>query len=459
MIRRVLILLSYAVTMAAVLVATVMLVELGQGYSYDFKTRQFYINGLLSLTSSPSSATLYINGKPTRHSTPYRSTLKTGTYNLELRKPGFHTWSKQVDITPFQVLSLDAVFLVPNSIPETNLTTNQTASGLVASHDRRHFAYIASDSLPGVWVINGDHGPGLKIYTPTPASEDHSAETVKEVTWSSDNSHLLIHGDIGGASVYTLVSSSGGTPTNLSDIFKLDLTGLEFSPYDWRELYWNSADGLRRLNAGDKTTSAVLAEKVSGFNFAGDKIVYVHTTALGKSVWSMDRSGNNQKQLIESLAESSSYQVDYMNYRGLDALGVLPAGSSVATLYLDIFSANPVSKVVSKDASKISFSDNGRYLGFYNSNGFGTYDLEKNVILLSSKTSPLNCFNWFDNAHVVLCRQNEVDVAELDGANLTKVADIAPGASAYGYGDLKHIYSIGPVQGASSVVFSAQIKQ
>lgn len=462
MIRRILIPISYALTLAIVLAGTIMLVELGQGYSYDIKTGQFYINGLLSLVSSPSSANLIINGKATRHNTPYRSTLKTGTYNLELRKNGFHSWSKQVDILPFQVLSLELVFLIPNDIVKTNITPNQTATNLASSRDRRHFAYTAMDpstSTPSVWVVNGDRGPGSKIYSASGATESLPAESIVGAVWSADNSHLLVHSDVGGAQVYNLVSSSGGAPINLTDLFKLDLSGLMFSPYDWRELYWNSPDGLRRLNAGDKTASAVLADKVSGFAFAGDRILYVRTTPLGKSVWSMDRAGNNQKQLIESLADSGSYQLTYANYRGLDALAVLPAGTSIATLYLDIFSANPVSKVVSKSASQISFSDNSRYLAFSSNNGFGTYDLEKNTILLTPKVGPLDCLGWFDNYHFVVCKQNEVYIAEIDGANMTKIADIAPGAAAYGYGDLKRIFSIGLVQKSPSAVFSAQVKQ
>jgi hypothetical protein len=461
MIRRILIPISYALTLAVVLTGTIMLVELGQGYSYDLKSGQFYINGLLSLVSSPSSANLIINGKATRHNTPYRNTLKTGTYNIELRKRGFHSWSKQVDILPFQVLSLELVFLVPTNIVKNDLTPNQTATHLVASRDRRHFAYRVVDpttSIESVWVVNGNRGPGSKVYSASPATEARGAEAIAEVAWAADSSHILVRSDAGGTPIYSLVSASGGSPVNLTDLFKLDLSGLQFSPYDWRELYWNSGGSLRRMNAGDRTVSAVLTDKVSGFSFAGDRILYVRATPLGKSLWSMDRSGNNQKQLIESLADSGSYQLSYANYRGLDALAVLPEGTATVTLYLDIFSANPVSKVVSKSASRISFSENSRYLAFSSDSGFGTYDLEKNTILLAPKVAS-SCLNWFDNYHFVLCRQNQVYITELDGANMTKIADIAPGSPAYGYGDMKRIISVGPVQKAPSVVFSAQVKQ
>lgn len=457
MVRRILILISYAASLAVVLVGTVLLVEYGQGYGYDFKSGQFYINGLLSLVSSPASATLFIDGKVTHRLTPYHSTLKTGSFNLELRKDGFRTWSKKIDVLPFQVTSLDTVFLIPNTIPTISLTPNQTAINLVASRDRRHFAFIAGEAR-SVWVVGAEHDPVTKVYTPAAATADHPAETIVAVSWSADSSHLLVRGDVGGAVVYNLVSAGGGAPTNLSDLYKLDLTGLEFSSYDWRELYWSSAEGLRKLNLADKTVSAVLADKVSGFAFAGDRIVYVHTTPLGKAIWSMDRAGNNQKQLIEALADSASYELVYVNH-GVDALAVLPQGSAIATLYLDIYSANPVSKVVSKNAERISFSDNGRFLAFSNIDGFGVYDIEKNTLLKSGKIDHVSCFRWFDSAHAVICRPNEVDIVELDGANLTKVADMIPGSTAYGFGDQRHVYGIGPMQGASSVVFSALVKQ
>ncbi len=458
MIRRIIILISYAASLIIVLCGTIVLAEITQGYVYDFRSGQFGINGYLSLTSTPSSASLFINGKFSRHSTPYRNTLKTGGYNLELRKTGYRTWSKQVDVTSFGVLQFDRIFLVPNTIQRTNLTPGQKPSGLVASNDRMHFSYLATDSTPEVWVVGSDPASRVKVFVASAASADHPAETIQSVSWSADNSHLLVRSDIGGTAVYNLVGATGGSPTNLSDIFKLDLSGLEFSSYDWRQLYWNSGGDLRRLNVNDRTSSVALADKVSGFTFAGDRIIYVHTTALGKSIWSMDRSGNNQKQLIESLVESSSYQLAYANYSGLDALGVLPVGSGVATLYLDIFSTNPVAKVVSKNTNQIKFSDNRQYLGFYNAAGFGTYDLATNTVLLAPKTGPLSCFSWFDRAHVVLCRPGEVDVAELDGANLTKVSDAIAGSMSYGNGDLRHVYTIGPLDVTPAGVVSAQIK-
>lgn len=460
MIKRLLILLSYAVVAVAVLITTIILVELGQGYTYNFKTNQFSINGLLALGTSPSGANLYINNRYTHRKTPYRSTMPTGTYDVELRADGYRTWRKQIDILPYQVTILNSIFLLPNTITPIRVTPNQTVSGLIASTDRKHFAYFTPEPAPALWVLNPDSKQGTKIYTPKTASADHPAEQMLDATWSDDNSHMLVRSTIGAATVYNLVSASGGSPTDLTSVFKFDLTGLRFSSYDWHELYWNSPEGLRKINVNDRTVSAVLASQVSNFTFAGNnRIIYVQTTPQGKSVWSMDHNGNNAKRLIESLSESGSYELIYANHNR-DMLAVLPQSSATATLYLDIFSSTPTSKVIAHGVSHISFSDDGRYLAFYNGDGFGTYDVERNMLTSAKQGSnSLSCLTWFDPAHVVICRNGEADLVELDGSNLTTIAPIVSGTTAYGSFDQRFIYTVSNISGQPASVYSSQVRK
>lgn len=460
MIQRLIILFSYIVMGVAIIIGTIILVEYGQGYSYDFSSGKFSLNGLVVLQSNPTGAAVYINGHQIHRKTPYRDTLKTGTYNLELRRDGYRTWTKQVDIQPYQVSLLDSIFLVPTTIKTDNVTPNQPVASLIASRDRRHFAYITGDPVPALWVINPDSKQGTKVYSPQAATADHPAETLVDASWSEDGSHLLVHGQIGSTQQYTLVGAGGGTPTNLTDLFKFDFSGLRFSSYDWHELYWNSPSGLRKINVGAKTASAVLASGVSAYTFGPNRILYIQTTPTGKSLWSEDFSGGNQKELIESLAENASYQLEYASYAGHDLLAVLPAQTATVTVYSDIFSPTPTAKVISKSAQRISFSANGRYLAYFNSTGFGTYDVDQAGFLFTKEApGSLTCLTWFDNAHVVVCHGQEAELVELDGANSTPIAPIVPGTPVFGSLDLRHIYTIEvPASGTPPAIYDSSVK-
>jgi hypothetical protein len=452
MLRRFISLFSYVLLGVAIISATIILVAVGEGYSYDFRTNQFVLNGLLVIDTAPVSGTVYIDGKTTHHSAPYRTTLRSGEYDVEIQHDGYTTWRKHVLIQPSEVTDLSAVLLIPTTLTSDPVAPAANIAGLFPSLDRKHLAYVASDTDQAVWVVNADHKQATKVYVPPVATADKPASTVTSVAWSADGSHLLLASTATTGTTYLLVAASGGPVTDISDLFKFNLAGIHFSNYDWHELYWASPEGLRKLNVDAKTVSVPLADKVSAYSFAGDHIIYIQSTSLGQAVYSMDRSGNDKKLLVESIAESDSYDLSYANYRGRDLLAIVPKQSTTATLYLDIYGSTPTSVVVSKSADHVLFSDDGRYLAFYSSAGFGSYDIERTQLALSSRSlGAISSFNWLDNYHVLLGVGDNVAIAEADGENVTNLVKIPTGTLVTTAGDPRHVATLGAVAGANQL--------
>lgn len=459
--KRALIILSYLLLAVVVVAATIVLVAVGKGYSYDFKTGRVSLKGLLVLNSTPQAATVLVNDQEIRRRTPYRATMEAGLYNVEVRKDGFRPWQKRLVINPSGVTFIPYALLVPQEIKATTLISNRSVSQLAATRDRRHFAYVTTGPDAGVWTLNFDRREGTKRYSPKPASPDQPAEVIESVTWADDGSRLLVKSVVGATPAYTLVSTNGGPAAlNLTELFRFDFSGLTFNPKNSRELYWTSPEGLRRLDVEARTVSAVLAEKVSAFTFAGDRILYVQTTALGKTVWSMDGAGRDPKRLIESLAESPSYELAYVNVRDKDYLAVLPHQAGTATVYIDIFSATPTAKVVSKAAQHITFSDDGRYLAFYSADGFGSYDTEKDIVR-ATEANNLTHLSWYDGSHVLVNRQGQLQLAEFDGANMNDITKVGPAVPAYSTNDQRFIVTLRPGAGeaAGFEITAAEIKR
>jgi hypothetical protein len=450
MLRRILIITSYLVVTIAIVITTIVLVAYGQGYSYNFRTRSFNLNGLLVLESSPQGADIAINGRDIHRKTPYRATMEAGEYDIEVKRAGYRPWHKKVRIKASEVTAVPAIVFVPDNLKTEVLTSEDTVTNFVASKDHRNFAYITAGANHGVWLMSPDRKQGTKIYTPRPAAGDVAAEVVTNVTWSDDASHLLLRTQLGSVVNYLIIPTGGGTAINLTDLFKFDLAGMQFNPSDWRELYWISPEGLRRINVEAQTVTAVLVDKISAFTFAGDRLVYVQSTPLGKTLWSSDKSGKDPKRLIESLAESDIYQMQYANYRGKDFLAVLPQKASTVTIYSDIFSATPVAKILSKSASQIGFNENGRYLAFYSPTEFGTYDTDKDVIATTSFDGPLAQATWFDPAHLIISRAGLIELIDYDGANRIKLGD-GRGA-AFGTNDQRRVLWMSGPDGALRLV-------
>jgi hypothetical protein len=110
-----------------------------------------------------------------------------------------------------------------------------------------------------------NNGKPVKLYTPKPATDGSGAEVLANVVWSDDASHLLIVSTMDGQPVHRLAAAGGGEPENLTDRYKFNFTGLKFSGSNWRQLYWISPEGLRRVDVDNQTVSSVLADNVTQF--------------------------------------------------------------------------------------------------------------------------------------------------------------------------------------------------
>jgi hypothetical protein len=450
MLRRVLISIGWTALTVVVVGLTFALVAYGNDYAYDFQTHRIIQKGHVIISSLPSGINVTADGKQLHKRTPYQSAYKVGTHTFELAKEGFVTWKKTIQVVAGQVSLAKYVILVPNKPQQTTLDTHPGIVAQAISKDHRHLAYIASSPDGwGLYTLDLGNAKPVKLYTPKAATPTAPAEVLRDVSWSDDASHLLIVSSVGPQTVHRLAAAGGGEPVNLTDQYKFDFTGIRFSGGNWRQLYWISPDGLRRLDVDAQTVSAVLADKVSQFWVTPDRVLYVQQTDLGRSLWSLDRSLHHQ-ELIQALAESDSYAVSYAQFRGEDELTVVPAKTGVGTLYSGIFGDTPVAKTVAKGVNGAYFAPDGHLAAFTGSNSIVTYDLEQStlnsryVAYQIAGQDGLAALTWFDNFHLLTTRGGHIYWSEFDGANAVDLGVSAGVLPAYGSGDLKNVVYFQP---------------
>lgn len=454
MLRKIFIPIGYILLSAFLILATVALVFISRGYGYDFQHKRVIYNGLVVINSFPTGATVMVNGKVAKQKTPFRSSLESRDYDFEVFKAGYRAWRKRLNIPASGVTWAQYILLFPNDLkPQPISAVSGGVTSLFATRDHRHVGFLTAGTDPGLWVLSGDEKTATKVYTPKVVTPELPAETIDQPVYSEDGSHIMFHSTQADKSSYQVVSVSGGQPVNLTEQFGFNFTNLKFNPTNWRELFWVSPEGLRRLDVEAKTATLLVPGAVAGFTFAGDRLFSVTPTALGKSVISLDRSGHRQ-EVVQSLAESDSYQMLYSNFQGKDYLAVLPSKTGTVTLFSDIFSSNPVAKVVSKSANQISFNDDGRYLAFYTPNEFGSYDIEHDHLSGQVKLAGnLSYFGWFDNYHLLINSSGKLELTEYDGVN-TVVLDeaAAPGSAAFGSADARRMLWLGQGKAKDEIV-------
>jgi len=86
------------------------------GYNIDFRSFKIYNTGIIYLKSQPAGASVYINGKLSKDTTPTRiEELKPGPYSVEVRREGFYPWQKELVVRPNMVTKAEEIVLFPLS--------------------------------------------------------------------------------------------------------------------------------------------------------------------------------------------------------------------------------------------------------------------------------------------------------------------------------------------------------
>lgn len=128
-----------------------------RGYRLNFKTFKFVPNGILVLKSEPDGASVYINGE-LKGATNTTISLSPGSYDVEIKKEGFLTWSKRLKIEKEVVTQATASLF--KTLPALSPTTFSGALKPTISEDNSKIAYIIPQGAnidptdSGLWVID-----------------------------------------------------------------------------------------------------------------------------------------------------------------------------------------------------------------------------------------------------------------------------------------------------------------
>jgi len=178
--------------------ATVAVILWGRGYRPDFKGNTLKSTGLLSATSDPIGAQVYIEGK-LKTATNNPINLDPGWYTVKIAQEGYIPWEKKLRLQGEVVTRTDA-FLFPTS-PSLSPLTNTGILSPLLSPDGTKIAYVIpqrndgiTSKKAGLWVyelaektLGFNRDPRqLQIYDP---AFNFSQSTF---SWSPDSTQLMV---------------------------------------------------------------------------------------------------------------------------------------------------------------------------------------------------------------------------------------------------------------------------
>lgn len=405
--------------LGAVIVAlgTFALIAYGNGYTYDLKSRRLVHKGLLIVSTTPGSARLSINGKNAKGGTPYRNTYEAGRYSLEITKDGYRSWQKFVDVVAAQASLVQYVILLPQHLQVGTAASFPAISQTLASRDHsRQALVVPSSAQAGVWWLDTQSKQQTRVYQTSLDASGQPTERLEVLGWSNDAGHLLLRRTGSDAKVNLLVVAANGNdpPINLTDTLQQPFTDLRFGNGSWRELYWSTPDGLRRVDLSTDQVSSPLTEPVLAYTYAGDRVLYVANIGVNPSLWSLDRNGKRTR-LADKLPVSKSYQLDYSTYIGQSQVMLTATDAGQAWLFSDIFD-KPHLKTITAAAAQVQFNGDGRFALLYDATHVSVYDLERDQLYsFPAINSSVTGISWYDNYHLLFNRSGQIVLSEFDG--------------------------------------------
>ena len=126
-----------------------------RGYRFDSQTLRFKPSGLLVVKSDPAGAQVFVNGELST-ATDTTISLAPGTYDVSIKKEGFHPWNKRLLIEKEVVT--EAIASLFRVAPSLSSVTFSGAVGPVLSPDGTRIAFATPSSREdpekgGLWLI------------------------------------------------------------------------------------------------------------------------------------------------------------------------------------------------------------------------------------------------------------------------------------------------------------------
>ena len=218
----------------AVLAIVFLMMLVAMGYKFTDKGG-IEQSGLLEISSQPSSAKVTIDGDELFSPTEISKLLSAGTHDVKLSKNGYDVWKSQVEIEAGLLTKITWARLFPinptvdtvdiHDKPLTITSFSPSRKNLIiaeAESESLELLNIQSDKLKAKIIKFADFA-----YIPSESDAKIQSSDFKIVSWSNNDSKILVRQQVGESAHWILVNLSDTKKSvDLTTIFNKNFTQL-----------------------------------------------------------------------------------------------------------------------------------------------------------------------------------------------------------------------------------------
>jgi hypothetical protein len=291
-----------------------------KGYRFNIQNKGLTTTGILSASSYPDKASIFVDGKLLSATTGSIS-LPPAWYSVRISKEGYQSWEKKVHIQKEILSQIDAL-LIPTNPSLRAITVNGVLSPVISPNGSK-LAFIIPESTTsstlkpktGIWVLDLRNGPlggrseARQILEPK-TSYDWQNTTL---TWSSDEKQLIVsfYKKEPKAKTTTLIQALLLSADNNSTIPTEITTTIDNVLLDWNQTAKEKE--AMRFASLPEPVAGLFASSSADIRFAPDetKILYLATrSATLAPIIEPPLIGSNSTDEIRKIKPGNYYIYD-----------------------------------------------------------------------------------------------------------------------------------------------------
>lgn len=219
------------ITLFVIGIAAGIAIFLAKGYTFSTNEKKILGTGIITITSEPDAASVFVDGHLTTATNATISSLQPKTYSIKVVKEGFIPWEKQVTVKEGLVSEVK-VTMFP-SLPTIYPLTYSGVQIPALSPDGSKLAYVVtSGKKAGIWVWTMSKNQPIafarsaephQIAASNLADFSHGPFDKAQLRWSPDSKQVLA---TVGSNNYLLGSDSLNTdPKDITAILQATFKG------------------------------------------------------------------------------------------------------------------------------------------------------------------------------------------------------------------------------------------
>lgn len=164
-----------------------------KGYNFDFRQKTFTQTGIISISSLPTQASVFLDDRLITATNTTIPNLVPGKYTVRVTKVGYTPWEKEVTVKAELVTPLQIV-LFP-SVPDLSPLTFTGVISPKFSPDQNKIVYAISDGdKTGLWVLDLSDRPLIFSKDPKQIAKDGNGFNFSQAdfSWSPDSRSVVV---------------------------------------------------------------------------------------------------------------------------------------------------------------------------------------------------------------------------------------------------------------------------